>query len=174
MDDVERARKNGLKAAETVEKVLKRFGWKPEETEEEAVVRVDFSSHPIPLSEARAIVRVDVERFVFLFSFREHAQPKARPEVAEFITRANFGMTVGNFELDYDSGLIRFKSSVDFTHVELSELLVRNAILCAADVVDLYGNVLAEVARGEKKARAAIKDVEKQTEESERAAGSDP
>lgn len=160
MTEEERARSNGLKAAITVEKVLKKFGWKPEETEEEAAYRVDLRAYHIPLKAAHAVVRVDVERFIFLFTFRDRAAPKQRPEVAEFITRANFDMAIGNFELSYETGEVRFKSSVDFSHVGLSELLARNAILCAVDVVEAYGNQLAEVARGEKKGRAAVEEVE--------------
>jgi hypothetical protein len=156
----ERARSNGLKAATTVEKVLKRFGWKPEETDEEAVYRVDLEDYHIPLKDAHAVVRVDVERFIFVFTFRDRAGPKQRPEVVEFITRANCDMAIGNFELNYDTGEVRFKSGLDFSHVELSELLVRNAILCAIDVVEAYGNELAEVMRGEKNGRIAVAHVE--------------
>lgn len=35
-----------------------------------------------------------------------------RPAVAEFITRANYGMAVGNFELDYSDGEVRYKTYV--------------------------------------------------------------
>lgn len=34
------------------------------------------------------------------------------PAVANYLTRANFGMKLGNFELDYRDGEIRFKSSL--------------------------------------------------------------
>lgn len=36
-----------------------------------------------------------------------------RPAVAEYITRANYGLYVGNFEMDYTDGEVRYKSSID-------------------------------------------------------------
>jgi hypothetical protein len=40
-------------------------------------------------------------------------QPEQRPVVAEYFCRANFRLTIGNFELDFDTGDARFKTSVD-------------------------------------------------------------
>ena len=36
-----------------------------------------------------------------------------RPAIAEFVARANFGMVVGHFELDFGDGEIRFKTSLE-------------------------------------------------------------
>jgi hypothetical protein len=155
----DRARKNGLKAAKTVQGVLKTVGWEPEETDEEAVLRIDFSTDNTPVSDALAKVRVDIERFIFLINFRDQAAPKTRAQVAEFITRANYDMVIGNFELDYETGSVRFKSSVDFTEAMLSEELVRNAIQSAMDVVEHY-DALVEVMRGAKRAKEAVEEAE--------------
>ena len=64
-------------------------------------------------------------------------------------------MVIGNFELHYDAGALRFKSSVDFTAVELSELLIRNAIVSAMDAVEHYVPYLLAVVGGELSAREA-------------------
>src|SRR3569832_1222181 len=40
--------------------------------------------------------------------------------MAEFLTRANYGLVVGNFEMDYDDGEIRYKTSLDVEGAELS------------------------------------------------------
>lgn len=39
--------------------------------------------------------------------------PPRRVAAAEFLTRANYGMAVGNFELDMEDGEVRFKTSLD-------------------------------------------------------------
>lgn len=49
-----------------------------------------------------------------------------RPAVAEFLTRANFGLNIGNFEFDLNDGQIRYKTSMD---VEGSEDLITNKIM---------------------------------------------
>jgi hypothetical protein len=40
------------------------------------------------------------------------APPDRRQAIAEFITRANFGLAAGNFELNFDTGQIRFKNGI--------------------------------------------------------------
>ncbi len=37
--------------------------------------------------------------------------PNKRDRIADFLTRANYGIIIGNFEMDYDDGEIRYKSS---------------------------------------------------------------
>ena len=74
--------------------------------------------------------------------------------------RANYGLIIGAFEMDLDSGALHFRSSVDFTEAILSEPLVRNAIVSAMDVVEHYGDRLMEVMRGEKTARKALEETE--------------
>jgi hypothetical protein len=52
--------------------------------------------------------------------------------MAEFLHRVNYGLGMGNFELDYDDGEIRLKTSNDFhglrpTHEVLHRLIYYNA-----------------------------------------------
>jgi hypothetical protein len=54
--------------------------------------------------------------------------------MAELLTRANYGLVIGNFEMDFRDGEVRFKTSVDFEGDRLSTALVRQL---------LYANVLA-------------------------------
>lgn len=37
--------------------------------------------------------------------------PAKRAALAEFLTRANYGLLIGNFEMDYSDGEVRFKTS---------------------------------------------------------------
>src|SRR5688500_12466181 len=46
-------------------------------------------------------------------------QEKQR-EVMEYLTRANYGLSIGNFEMDLRDGEIRYKSSVDMADGELT------------------------------------------------------
>lgn len=160
MSKQDRARKNGLKALATVKKVLSDVGWDPSETEVEGVLRVDFSSDDIPVSEAIADVRLDHERFLYYLNFREQVARQHRKETMEFVTRANFELVTGNFELNLDDGVIRFKTSIDFTQEELTETLIRNAINSAMDVVEHYTDALVDVMHGKKSARRAIQEAE--------------
>jgi hypothetical protein len=51
--------------------------------------------------------------------------PEARrPAVAEFITRINFGLVSGNFEMDWADGEVRFKTGMELTGVTPTTELV--------------------------------------------------
>jgi hypothetical protein len=51
--------------------------------------------------------------------------PQKRPEMASFLTRANYGLAVGNFELDFADGEIRYKTSLNVEGGRVSPTLVR-------------------------------------------------
>lgn len=61
-----------------------------------------------------------------------------RPALAEFLTRANFGLVIGNFELDFDDGEVRFKTSVDLDGLDPSPPLVRSLVVANVAAMDRY------------------------------------
>ncbi|MCK6619942.1 MAG: YbjN domain-containing protein [Calditrichaceae bacterium] len=147
-------------ALEIVGKVLKDFNWKPDE------FKGDTSSGFVvfladSLYEGGIIHLIeDEQRLVFYLEFRERASETTRSQVAEFITRANYGILIGNFEMDYSDGSIRYKTSLDFQGDELSPALIRNIIAAARNSGETYGYALIEVMKGQKSAQNAIDDVE--------------
>ena len=65
----------------------------------------DHGAYPT-LVYARAPFLICLARF-------SHTVPDARRlEVAEFLHRVNYGLLLGNFEMDYDEGEIRFRTSL--------------------------------------------------------------
>ncbi len=60
------------------------------------------------------------------------------PQVAEFITRANFGLTFGNFEMNYQDGEVRFKTSVDLGEDQLSLSVTRQVVYANLILMDKY------------------------------------
>jgi hypothetical protein len=80
--------------------------------------------------------------------------------VAEFITRANYGLRIGNFELDFDDGEVRYKSSLDFEGLALTPELIRNTIYPAVQTIDRYLPGLMSVFYASKSPAEAIAEVE--------------
>jgi hypothetical protein len=154
------ARKNGLEALASVKRVLGDVGWDPKETDVEGQLQIDFSGNKIPIDAVQIDVKIDYERLVCYFDFRDKAKKETTDQIVEFSARANWGLIIGNFETDLESGRVRFKSSVDFTGVKLEERLIRNTIRSAMDVVEDYGDAAADVIRGKKTAAEAIEHVE--------------
>ena len=67
---------------------------------------------------------------------------------------------MGNFELDMDDGSVRFKSSVDYENVGLTQELVRNTFAPAAFTMDRYLEGLLAVMYGSKQPADVIEAIE--------------
>lgn len=61
------------------------------------------------------LARVDQEKELVLFySYCPVKAPEdKRPILADFLTRANYGLYIGNFEMDFNDGEVRYKTSID-------------------------------------------------------------
>ena len=141
-------------ALETLRNVLDELSWEPKRAEGVAGFEVDFGPPYLPVANALAAISVQ-EQFVFYLNFGFTAAPELRDTCAQFIARANWGLTIGNFEMDYEDGQLRFKSSVAFAGAELTETLIKNAIRAAMNAVDVYADPLAAIVmRGETAAAA--------------------
>ena len=82
--------------------------------------------------------RAEQEQLVFYSIFPVRAPENKQAEVAEFITRANYGMIIGNFEEDYTDGEIRYKTSIDVEDVETLDPLIRHIIYANVLTMDKY------------------------------------
>ncbi|MEZ4466668.1 MAG: YbjN domain-containing protein [bacterium] len=84
------------------------------------------------------IVR-EVIDVVCIHSRLEATVPEARlPQAAEFICRANHGMFIGNFELDFSDGEVRYKTSVDLEGAEFTSTVFRNLLHANLSTADRY------------------------------------
>ena len=77
-----------------------------------------------------------------------------RRRVMEFVTRANCGLKLGNFEMDLDTGVVCFKTTFCLTGVPLP---TRGAI----SVLEDYGNALDDVVKGRKTPSEAVREAER-------------
>ena len=107
-----------------------------------------------------AIVREEQRQFLF-YSVCMVKPPKTKlANIAEFITRANFGMAIGNFELDLTDGEIRYKTSIDVDGDRLNFDLISNLVYTNVMMMDKYLPGIIWVIRGDMEAEEAILRVE--------------
>ena len=59
-------------------------------------------------------------------------------DIALFTTRANFGLAIGNFELDMDNGELRYKSSIDVGGQPLTDALLRPLFVANISTTNRY------------------------------------
>jgi hypothetical protein len=90
----------------------------------------------------------DDARAVFVSAFPAIVPDEHRTAVGEFCNRANFGLAVGNFELDHDGGEVRFRTSIDAEGAEPSAALVKNAVVANVLTMDRYVTGLLAVLNG--------------------------
>jgi hypothetical protein len=158
MNNEHRDRPGASHALSILKKVLAEIGWDSEPDEANACFYIDFGPPHIPVSDAIAAIAEDTERFLFYVNIGPAVPSERRDEVARFITLANYGLSIGNFEMDYEEGLARFKSSVAFRGAELSEALVRNAILASMNAIEVYAEPLVDVLEQGKSAQEAFRE----------------
>jgi hypothetical protein len=61
---------------------------------------------------------------------------------AEFVCRANYGLLIGNFELDFRDGEVRYKSSADLEGAVASNTVFRNLLHANLSTSDRYHKAL--------------------------------
>jgi hypothetical protein len=82
------------------------------------------------------------------------------PAVAEYLHRANYDLAIGCFELDWDTGQVRFRTSLDLEGGELGDRQIRNYLYANVLTCDRYLKGLADVSAGRATPAEAIAAVE--------------
>jgi len=94
--------------------------------------------YAVPLEEAR--------QALFYSVYPEGIPNARRTASAEYLTRVNFDLPVGNFELSFETGEVRVKTSIDVADDSISVALVRNLITANVVVMNRYLPGLRRVA----------------------------
>ena len=83
-----------------------------------------------------------------------------RRAVAEFLTRANYGLTIGNFEMNLDDGTVFFNTRVPLKEDAPTVSLIRELAYCNLSLMDRYLPGLLEVAFGNADPKKAIEKID--------------
>ncbi len=124
--------------------------WPVAELEEQPFLRTAFqgtSGHWTCYGQARE----EQSQFAFYSVCPVNVPEGRRLTVAEFLTRANCGLVIGNFEMEWDDGEVRYKTSIDVSGDRLTPALVKQMVYTNVLMMDrylpgimevIYGNVL--------------------------------
>ncbi len=157
--DAKRERPNALQAFAALGQFLEEDNWYPQKVEDKYAYRMYYHGKNAELR-CFASIRADLEQFIFYAITTVRVPSEVRPAVAEFINRANYNLRIGNFEMDYADGEVRFKSSLDFEGEPLTGNLIRHAIYPAVQMMDNYLPGLLRVAFGAQTPVEAIQEIE--------------
>ncbi len=104
--------------------------------------------------------RQDAQQVIVYSRTPFNTPEEKRPAMAELITRANYGMLLGNFEMDYSDGEVRFKTSIDVEGAELQPQLLRHLVYPNVLMMDRYLPAIVSVVYGGAAPAEAIARVE--------------
>ena len=100
-------------------------------------------------------------QFIFYSVVPNRTPKEAKPAVMEFITRANYSLLIGNFEMDPEDGEVRFKTGIDVSGDELTTALIKNVVYFNLIAMDKYVESLNRVMFGGIPAKAAFEEAVK-------------
>jgi hypothetical protein len=108
-----------------------------------------------------ALALEEQRQFVFYSVCPVNASEEKRPAMAEFLTRANYGLFVGNFEMDWSDGEIRYKTGIDVEGDRLSQALVQQMVYANVVSMDRYLPGIMKVLYGHLSPAEAVAELER-------------
>lgn len=134
-------------------------GWPFTQVEGQSVLRVGFQGQNGQWT-CFAQAREEQTQFIFYSVCPVNAPEDKRLDLAEFLTWANYGLFVGNFEMDLSDGEIRYKTSIDVEGDRLSQALVQQLVYTNVFMMDRYLPGIMRVLYGGASPAEAIAEVE--------------
>lgn len=112
-------------------------GWPFEQIAESSVLHTSFKGKQGQW-ECFTRTQESPQRFMFYSLCPVSVLEKKRQLVCEFLSRANYGLAIGNFEFDFDDGEVRYKTSIDVEGSGLTFALIKRLVYVNVVTVDQY------------------------------------
>jgi hypothetical protein len=142
---------------------FKEDGWSFTQLEEQPILRLGFQGENGQWS-CYAQAREEQAQLLFYSVCPMNAPGDRRPAVAELLTRVNYGLFIGDFELDMDDGEVRYKTSIDVHGDRLSPALVRPLVYANVLMMDRYLPAIMSVIYGDVPPAEAVAKAEGTTD----------
>jgi hypothetical protein len=131
---------------QTIQSAFRRMGWEFRSVENQSVIEADFEVH-------HTKVRIHAQAYeplnaVSVVATASQKVPDSRQGlIAEMIMRVNHELTVGAFELDYDTGLVMFRATNIFPPHRIDERIIASLVHSALAETDRLTPFLTLVLR---------------------------
>ncbi len=86
---------------------------------------------------------------------------KIMANMSEFICRINYGLRMGNFELDHRDGEIRYKVNICCSDMIPTKRIISRSIYCPATMFEHYGSGIINIIFSDATAKNAVEKCEK-------------
>jgi hypothetical protein len=136
----------GTPLLDVVRKVMEADGWPVHQLPDRTVLSTGVAADGFDWS-CFAVTFESEAQFAFYSVLPFEIPEDQWLAVSELTTRANYGLRIGNFELDLSDGELRYKTSVDVEGDLLSEAMVRTMLYANISVTKTYLPAVAAVVR---------------------------
>jgi len=106
------------------------------------------------------VSREDKDQYLIYAIAPVEVPEKDRSKICEFFARANYGLMIGNFELDMNDGEMRYKVSVTLEDAGLTHGMVSSMLKYCISTMDKYYREIMNVIYGSISPEEAIRHVE--------------
>jgi len=144
---------------DTAAQFFKEDEWPFTQLEGKPILRTGFSGRNGQWN-CFAQAREDQYRFIFYSVCPSNVPEPRRQAMAEFLTRANYGLIIGNFELDYSDGEVRYKTSIDVEGDELTSALIKQMVYANVMTFDKYLPGIMKVMYTDVDPTSAVNEIE--------------
>jgi len=134
-------------------------GWPFQQLEGQPILQIGFQGDNgqwVCFAQARE----EQMQFVFYSVCAAKAPEAKRLALAEFLTRANYGLIVGNFEMDWHDGEVRYKTSLDVEGDRLTPALVKQMAYANVVTMDRYLPGIMRVIYGDVSPTQALAEID--------------
>lgn len=138
---------------------LETLGWDYRATPARDLIRFSVN---IEGGKLQCFLRINErQQMLIFFSIFPIAIPEARrTSLAELICRANYGLNLGNFEMDFADGEIRFRTSHNTDHDCVNQEVIKHLIYANIYTMERYLPAIMDVAFGQYSPVLAIDSIE--------------
>lgn len=131
-------------AIESFTEFFNKQGWSYNQASDRPVIHTGFTGDNGRWN-CVAIAGPHDEHLLFLSLLPCKATPERRAACAELLTRINFGLTHGCFEMDFADGEVRYRTSAPLASAEASPELVEHLVFSNLCTVDRFFGVIMKV-----------------------------
>jgi hypothetical protein len=133
------------KIYEALSKLCQEEGWEIIELDNDQFL-IDFEDDAIDGASCFAHCREKQNQFIFYSVLFDNIKEESRAKVNEFLTRFNNAVAIGNFEIDLDTGTVRYRTSFDFDKTEATPDLIAPMIYANTTIVKKFLQLIFDVA----------------------------
>ncbi|KAL7573273.1 hypothetical protein ACA910_003418 [Epithemia clementina (nom. ined.)] len=108
-------------------------------------------------------VKAHQDRMLVFIESPVRAPDRSRAACAELLMRINYSLALGNFEIDFRDGEIRYRMAVDVEGSYLSLSMIETNIMVSAATMDRYFPAMMTVIYGNKAPVEALEEVRNPT-----------